>query len=103
MYHFYDGTIRIVSIASPFQDTGVTAFQAKRKNVEADIGTSFVNDADDPERNTYLSESHAIGTNALFQYPAQRRGESGHVAYIGSDSPKSFFGQPQSVVFRIVG
>ena len=37
-----NGAVGIVRITSTFQDTGISAFQAKGKDVEADIRTRFI-------------------------------------------------------------
>ena len=40
-----DGTVGIVCVTSTFQDAGISTFQAKGKDVEADIRTRFIDDA----------------------------------------------------------
>ena len=60
-----DGTVGIVRITSTFQDTGISAFQAKGKNVEADIRTRFIDDAYYSEGDTDFGQLHSIGAGGF--------------------------------------
>ena len=59
-----DGTVGIVRITSTFQDAGISAFQAKGKDVEADIRTRFI-DAYYSEGDTDFGQLHSIGAGGF--------------------------------------
>ena len=60
-----DGTVGIVCVTSTFQDTGISAFQAKGKDVEADIRTRFIDDAYYSEGYTDFGQLHSIGAGGF--------------------------------------
>lgn len=69
-----DGTVGIVRITSTFQDAGISAFQAKGKDVEGDIRTRFIDDAYYSEGDTDFGQAsfHWGGRFPLISFPAGR-------------------------------
>ena len=101
VYHFYYCPVRTVGITSTFQHTCISTFQAKRKDIETDIGTCFINNADNPERNTYFLQMQPVRTNGFLQDSAERGRQSCHIPHIGCNSFQTFFRQFQPVVLRV--
>ena len=66
----HTGLVRVNSVASAFQDAGVSAFQTKREDVVSDIGPSFVDDADDTERNAHAAQTKPVLQRTLLLYHA---------------------------------
>ena len=69
-----DGAVRTVGIASTLQNAGVSALQAEREDIEADVGASFIDDADDTKRHADSPYAQTVGKGVLLQGTAQRRG-----------------------------
>ena len=61
VYHADNGTVGAVGITATFQYAGVAALQAEREYIEADVGTCFVDDADNAERHTYSFYLQSVG------------------------------------------
>ena len=62
-----DGTIRIVCIASTFQDAGIATLQAKGEYVETNVRASLIDNAYDSKRYADLCQLHSVRTSCFFQ------------------------------------
>ena len=99
---FHNGTIRAIGIASAFQHTSITRFQAEREHIECYIRTSLINDTNDTKRHTHLGKLHAIRTHRFTNGSSHRRWQESHIANAFGNAMNTFFGQLQTIVFRIV-
>ena len=83
--------IGVFGIFSTFQHACVVAAQTERKNIESDVGTRFVNNADDAERNTHFLDSHAVGPLCFAQQFSYGRRQSGYFSHIFGNATKAAF------------
>ena len=65
--------------ASPAQDRRVTRLQAQRGRVDRDVRAGFIDDANDAERHTHLSDAHSVGANVACRQAANRIRHGGHL------------------------
>ena len=98
LYQGHDGFVRLLGVASAFQDAGVAALEAQREHVETHVGAGFEHDAYHTERHAYAAQAQSVGQGALQQGAAQGRGQERHLPHVGGDAPYPLGGEQEAVV-----
>ena len=82
------------------QQRGVTGFQRQTERVDGDVGPAFVDDADDTERDTLLTQGQPVGQGVAAQYLADRVRQTGDLAQSRGDPLDALGVQGQPVDHR---
>ena len=67
MDNLHLGTITVVGILASLKHTRIAALEAKREDIECDIGTSLVNHTNNTKRYAHSLESQSIGECTLLK------------------------------------
>ena len=65
---FDDGKVRLLGITSSLEDTGVSTLEAKREDIERNIGASLVDNAHHTKWNADATQMKTIGERTLVGY-----------------------------------
>ena len=99
-----DGDQRLIGVGgirTAFQCTHIPTFEAEREDVGRDIGTGFIDDADNTDRDAYFLDDHPVGTPPFVQDFSQWRFEGRYPLHTPCHLFDTLFGQFQSVVFGV--
>ena len=69
----------MMALGAAAQDRGVAGLQAQRAGISGDVGTAFVDDADDADRHAHALEFETIGPRPLCEHGADGIGKRGDV------------------------
>ena len=99
----HDGQVGAMGIATSLQHTGIATLQAEGRDIEADIGTGFVDDANHAKGHTDAAQAQSVGQLLLLEHPAQGRRQRGYMAGVVGNGLQAGGGKLQAVVLGIVG
>lgn len=92
-----EGGVCIENLLTAAQDARVARFEAENGAVDGDVGTRFVNDADDADGHAHLADAQAVGTGPVVERFANGIGERGHLAD-GFGEVRDAFGREREAV-----
>ena len=101
MYYGTDGLVAFLGIRTALEDNGRASLQAEGRNIEGNIGTSFVDHADNAKRHADTADVQSVLQHLVTEHTAQGRWQGCHIAAVRCYACYALGGEAQAVVARI--
>ena len=73
-----DRTGGAAAVGAAAQDRRIAGLERQRPGIGGDVGTAFIDDADDAERHPHALDGHTVGPGPGFGHPADRIVQAAH-------------------------